>query len=121
MEIAEYAISDKLEKETVFAWWVPHVIKKRNKINYAVASRLQIKNMKYGMKIPTSTTEAYGIDKENGNILWRDAIKNEMENVSFAFEVLEDGKKSSTAHKQVPFHMIYDIKMAFIVKSILIS
>ena len=46
---------------------------------------MQIKNMKYGMRIPTSITEAYEIDKENGNTLWRDAIKREMENVSVAF------------------------------------
>ena len=65
------------------------------------------------MRIPTSITEAYEIDKENGNTLWRDAIKREMENVSVAFEVLEDGKRPSAAHKKVPFHMIYDIKMDF--------
>ena len=49
--------------------------------------------MKYGMKIPISITEAYDIDKENGNTVWRDAIKRKMENVPIAFEVLEDDKK----------------------------
>ena len=81
LEIAEYAISNKSEKEPAFAWWVPHVIKKRNKTMSAVASRVQINNIKYGMRIPTSITEAYEIDKENGNTLWRDAIKRKMENV----------------------------------------
>ena len=36
-----------------------------------------------------------------------------MENVSVAFEILEDGKRPSAAHKKIPFHMIYDIKMDF--------
>ena len=36
-----------------------------------------------------------------------------MENVSVTFEVLEDGKKPSEAHKRVTFHMFYDIKMDF--------
>ena len=49
LEIAEYAISNKLEKEPAFAWLVPHVIKKRNKIISAVAIRLRIKNMKYSV------------------------------------------------------------------------
>ena len=89
------------------------MIKKRNNIISAVASRLQIKNMKYSMKIPTSITAAYDIDKKNGNTVWRDAIKHKMENMSVAFEVLEDGKKPSVAHKQVSFHMSYDIKMDF--------
>ena len=54
---------------------------------------VRIKNMKYGMRIPTSITEAYEIDKENGKTLWRDAIKREMKNVSVTFEILEDGKR----------------------------
>ena len=89
------------------------MIKKRNKIIFAVASRVRIKNMKYGMKISTSITEAYDIDKENGNTLWREVIKRKMENVSVAFEILEDGKRPSAAQKKVPFEMIYDIKMNF--------
>ena len=28
LEISEYAVRNKLEKEPPFAWWVPHVIKK---------------------------------------------------------------------------------------------
>ena len=43
-----------------------------------------------------------------------------MENVSVAFEVLEGSKKPSAAHKQVSFHMIYDIKMDFMRKDILV-
>ena len=69
------------------------MIKKRNKIISAVASRVRINNMKYGMKITTSIIESYDIDKENGNTLWRDAIKRKMKNVSVAFKVIEDGKK----------------------------
>ena len=44
-----------------------------------------------------------------------------MENVSVAFEVLEDGKIPSAAHKRVPFHMIYDIKMDFTRKARLVA
>ena len=45
--------------------------------------------MKYSIKIPTYITEAYDINKENGNTLWRNAVKRKMVNVSVAFEVLE--------------------------------
>ena len=44
-----------------------------------------------------------------------------MENLSVALELLEDGKKPSAAHKRVPFHMIYDIKMEFTRKAILVA
>ena len=77
--------------------------------------------MKYCMKILTSITDAYDIDRENGNTVWRDMITRKMENVSVAFEVLEDGKKPSAAHKQVSFHMICDIKMDFTRKSRLVA
>ena len=43
-----------------------------------------------------------------------------MENVSVASEVLEDCKKPSATQKQVSFHMIYDIKMDFTRKAILV-
>ena len=82
---------------------------------------MRIKNMRYGMRIPTPITEAYEIDKENGNTLWRDAIKRKMENVSVAFEIIEDGKRPSAAHKKVTFHTIYDIKMDFTRKARLVA
>ena len=44
-----------------------------------------------------------------------------MENVSVAFEILEDGKRPSAAHKEVPFHMIYDIKIDFTRKARLVA
>ena len=47
--------------------------------------------------------------------------KRKMENVSVAFGVLEDRKKPSAAHKQVPLHMIYDIKMEFTRKARLLA
>ena len=48
-------------------------------------------------------------------------IKHKIENVSVAFEVLEDGKKPSAAHKQLSFHVIYDIKMEFTRKARLVA
>ena len=44
-----------------------------------------------------------------------------MENLSVAFEILEDDKRPSAAHKKVPFHMIYDIKMDSTRKARLVS
>lgn len=121
LDIAEYATYNKIEKEPAFAWWVPHAIKKRNNIISAVASRIRIKDMKYGIRIPQSITEAYELDKANGDTAWRDAVSKEMKNVSVAFDVLEDGKNPSAAHKRVFFHMIYDIKMDFTRKARLVA
>ena len=78
------------------------MINKRNNIISAVATRVRINNMKYGMKIPTSITDAYDIDRENDNTVWRDAINQKIENVSVAFEVLEYGKKLQPHTRRYP-------------------
>ena len=44
-----------------------------------------------------------------------------MENVSVVFEIIEDGKRPSAAHKKLHFHMIYDIKMDFTRKARLVA
>eukprot|EP00980_Cylindrotheca_fusiformis_P014246 scaffold3766_cov80-Cylindrotheca_fusiformis.AAC.1 len=32
VEVAEYAVANKIEEEPAFKWWVPYVLKKRNRI-----------------------------------------------------------------------------------------
>jgi hypothetical protein len=36
VEVAEYAVANKLIEEAAFAWWVPHTIKKREHIIAAI-------------------------------------------------------------------------------------
>jgi hypothetical protein len=36
IEVAEYDISNKIESEPTFSWWVPHTLKKRDRIIGAV-------------------------------------------------------------------------------------
>jgi hypothetical protein len=40
------------------------------------------KNMKFGIKVPTSVDHALKIDKCDGNTLWADTIAKEMKDVS---------------------------------------
>ena len=32
IELAEYAVANKIDKEPAFAWWVPYTLKKRQRI-----------------------------------------------------------------------------------------
>ena len=120
-DIAEYTTYNKINKEPIFAWWVPHALKNRNNIISVVVSMIQIKDTKFGIRIPQSITEAYELDKANGDTAWREGISKEMKNMSVAFDVLEDGKKPSAVHQHVFFHMIYAIKMDFTRKNRLVS
>ena len=40
-----------------------------------------------------------------------DEISKEMTNVRVAFDILKDGYRAPIGHKQINFHLIYDVKM----------
>lgn len=113
IEVAEYATKYQLEKEPAFAWWVPWIMKKRNRIISAVNQRTRQTSRKYGIEVPSSVEEAHRLDTKNGNTYWRDAITKEMKNVAVAFRILDEGETPSPKHTFVPCHLIFTVKMDF--------
>ena len=113
METAEFAKSRGIDDESAFAWWVPHMLKKRNAIISAMKMRLRKTTHKYGIKIPTSIDHAMEVDRKNGNRMWRDALALEMFNVGVAFEILEEGQPAPPGWKKASRHLIWDVKMDF--------
>jgi len=89
VQLAEYAVHMRIAEEPAFAWWVPYVLKKRNRIIAKVKSKYWLRTHKFGIRIPKSVEEAKRLDESNGNTLWWDAICKEMKNVRVAFEVFE--------------------------------
>ena len=112
-QLAEYVISNKLSDEAACRWWVPHMLKKRDRIITAVKTRVKKKQQKFGLEIPTSVHRALQIDLKTGTDLWRNAIDKEMKHVMCAFDILEDGAQGPKMSKRIPCHMIFDIKMDF--------
>jgi hypothetical protein len=111
-EVAEYAASHNLLSEPAFSWWAPHVLKKRQRI-IKVKSRYWMQTHKYGFRLPKTVAEALQLDQENGNTLWHDAIQKEMKNVKIAFHFLGDQEVVPIGYKQIPCHIIFDVKMDF--------
>jgi hypothetical protein len=93
VQLAEYAIGNRIQDEPAFAWWVPHVIKKRNRILAATKSKYWLKTHKYGIEIPKSVEDAKRIDANNGDTVWWDAIMKEMQNVRIEFEKFKGTNK----------------------------
>jgi hypothetical protein len=61
VETADYAIGNKLDKEIAFSWWVPHVMRKRERIiNKLKKSKTKYwhRTHKYGIELPKSIEEA---------------------------------------------------------------
>ena len=63
-----------------FVWWVPYILKKCDRIISTVNKQCFRFTHKFGIEIPKTVRCTLEIDKENGNTLWRDAIKKEMKN-----------------------------------------
>ena len=57
IEVAEYAVANKLALQPAFAWWVHYVLKKRNRIISVAESRRKKKNRTLVLKFPTRLKE----------------------------------------------------------------
>ena len=80
IETAEFAVANKIHTEPAFAWWVPFMIKKRNRISAKVKSKYWLCTHKFGIRVPKSVEEALRLDKENrDNLLWESICKENEE------------------------------------------
>ena len=73
-------------------------------------SRARKFNHKYDIELPSMVNDAYEIDKNNSNKLWRDTIKKEIHTIGIAFEILEEDEFVPKDYKSVTCHMIFDAK-----------
>ena len=123
IEVAEFAVAHKIHHEPAFVWWVPKVLKTRQRVLSAVKSRSRYwdKHYKFGIRLPKSPEEAIRFDKENGDNLWAMAMQKELQNVDIAFEWLDKGVKPPPGYKKVPYHFVFDIKMDFTRKARLVA
>ena len=62
VQLLEYALAGKISMEPVFAWWVPHTLKKRNRIIVKVKSKYWLSNHKFGIKVPKNMKQAIELD-----------------------------------------------------------
>jgi hypothetical protein len=111
VEVGEYAATNNLYDEPAFSLWVPHVLKKRNRIIAAVIKSYHKRTHKFGIQVPKTLGETVKLDEENGNTLWQDAIRKQMKNVRIAFKVLNGEEAIPPTYQEIRCHMIFDVKM----------
>ena len=111
VELAEYAAANQLQHEPAFAWWVPHTLRRRNRILKAMKKRYHRTTQKFGIELPKTVKRALEIDKETGTTFWRDAIQKEMKTVGVAFNILDEGaEEPKLGRKYMSCHLIFDVK-----------
>lgn len=113
LEVAEYALANKLLSEPAFVWWAPYVLKKRQRIISKIKTRYFRKEQKFGIALPKTVQEALQLDRESGTTYWYDAIKKEMGQILPAVKILEEDEKAPVGYQKIPCHVIFDVKMVF--------
>jgi hypothetical protein len=111
IQVAEYAVSQGLQNEPAFSWWVKDTISRKNRIVKAMKTRYARKTHKFGVQLPKSIKEAYEIDRITGTDYWHRAIVKEMTNNAAAFKFLESDEEIPIGSTWIPCHMIFDVKM----------
>jgi hypothetical protein len=112
VQVAKFAIDNELQDRIAFKWWVPQVIKRHSRIIKGVKTRYLKRTHKYGICMLKTVSEAYEIDKENRYDLWHQAIIKEMKNNAIVFQFLVPNESPQVGSKWVPFHMVFDVKVA---------
>ena len=92
VQVTDYTVTDGVSNVPAFRWWVPFVLKKRERILKKVKSKYWSVSHKYGLERPESVAQALEIDWRTGTDFWRKTIEKEIQNVFPAFEFIEDNK-----------------------------
>ncbi|KAI2489216.1 Reverse transcriptase (RNA-dependent DNA polymerase) [Fragilaria crotonensis] len=122
VQVAEYAIQNRIAEQPAFNWWVHNVLRKRNRIISKAKSRYWKTTHKFGIRIPKSVEEALALDDETGTDFWRKALGKEMTKVKVAWRVNDNftpeqvraGKATDMiGFQEIKCHVIFDVKMDF--------
>jgi hypothetical protein len=116
VQVAEYAVANKIAEQPAFAWWVPYILRKRERIIQKVKTRYWERTHKYGVELPKSVKQALAIDRNTGTSFWKDAIEKEMKNVLPAFE-FRDNDVMPPGFKKIDCHMVFDVKLDLVRKA----
>ena len=78
---------------------------------------------KFGVQVPMGVKQAMELDKKNGNTKWRDAIKKELEQLDEfkVFRLLSEGEEIPKGYKQIPYHIVFDVKFDLRYKARLVA
>jgi hypothetical protein len=110
VELAEYVLSNKIQEEPAFKWWVPTVLRKQ----YWCTTH------KFWIKLPKTVEEALRLDAANRNHLWEDAIKKEMSKVCIACIPVEGCTPAQVraneidqlrGYQDIQSHIVFDVKI----------
>ena len=111
LDLADYAIDHNLDQLPAFKWWIPHTLKKRDRIISKTKVSYWQTTHKYGLEVPRNYADALRIDRDNNNTLWQDATRDEMKVARPAFELHEGTERELVGYQKIRCHLVYDVKL----------
>ena len=122
LEVAQYAIQNRINDEPAFGWWVHEILKRSKRLIGKTKTRKYKRiDFKYGIQIPEKVHEAMKLDEANRNDLWKKAIEKKRAKVKVALNFLPKNKKASPGYKRITGHWIFDVKMDLIRRHVLLQ
>jgi hypothetical protein len=88
VQVAEYAVANKIADEPAFAWWIGDILRRINRNIAKVSLKYWKRTHKFGLLVSKTVKEALEIDQQTGTDVWQKAIALEMKNVQPALSSL---------------------------------
>ncbi len=111
LDVAEHAVENRLSEKPSFKWWIPFILRKRDRMASKTKASYWTRTHKCGLEMPKNHADCVRIDQENGNTLWQDAARKEMKTVRPAFETCEGDVKDLIGYQSITCHFIFDVKL----------
>ena len=113
-QLADNDTAAKISMDPAFTLWVPHTLKKRNRIISKVKFKYLLKTHKFKINFSNNMKQEITFDHENGNKLWWYAVCQDMKNVRPSFETWEKPESGiPPGYQEIKCHLISDIKMGY--------
>ena len=74
------------------------------------AAKKKETKIKFGIEVPKHYKDALRLDKQNGNTLWQDAIKTELDQINSYNTFKDNGRTIPKGYKRIPVHFVFDVK-----------
>jgi hypothetical protein len=75
VQVAEYAVANKILEEPAFAWWAQHVLRKRDCIIRKVKSPYWSRTHKFSILLPKSLKKHFDLKGSRGLIFGKRQLK----------------------------------------------
>ena len=87
VRVAEFVVSQEIDKKAAFAWCIFYPLRKRYMIIAAVNAKYHNRIHKFGIDMPKSVADCKGIYTASNNILWQDTIAQKITAARVAFKI----------------------------------